>query len=220
MTSGTITALQAQAHDPQRVNVFVDGAFVLGISLTTVARAGLFVGKPLAPDEVAQLEQVEQADRAHQVALRYLEARPRSAAEIRERLRQKQFPPEVIDPAIARLAELGLADDAAFARFWVENRQTCRPRGLGALRQELRRKGLDRQTIDDVLREQVPHGDEADRAATLARGVLRRYTDAPDRATFMRRLGGYLQRRGFELEIIRPIVEQLWQEVQHPADAE
>src|SRR5439155_26343498 len=98
----------------------------------------------------ARIAGAEGADKALQAALRFIESRPRSAAEIRERLRRKAFEPNAIEAAIGRLSDLGLVDDAAFARFWIENRQTCRPRGASALREELRRKGVDRAVVDSV----------------------------------------------------------------------
>jgi regulatory protein len=212
MPAGVITALQAQALDPQRVNVFVDGEFMIGVSLNTIAKEKLYVGKVLSEDDHARLEQTENTDKAVHVAIRALEARPRSSAEIRERLRLKGFAPLVIDAALDRLLELGLVDDATFARFWVENRQACRPRGANALRDELRRKGIDRTVIDAVLDDTTLTGDEHEQAMTLGRAALRKYASAPDRASFTRRLGGYLQRRGFDVEIIWPIVDQLWDE--------
>src|SRR5215212_4451817 len=133
MPAGKITALRAQAKDSQRVNVFVDGEFAIGISLMTITKTGLHVGKQLSADEFAKLEQTESGDKAYLAALRFLEARPRSIAEVR-----------------ARLAELELLDDAAFARYWVENRQAYRPRGVGALRDELRRKGIDADVTAEV----------------------------------------------------------------------
>jgi regulatory protein len=213
MPAGTITALRAQAHDPQRVNVFIDGEFAIGVSLNTITRAGLYVGLALDEAGYARIEQAEGADKAFQTALRFLEARPRSIAEIRERLRRKEFAAEAIDGAVERLSALGLVDDASFARFWVENRQACRPRGVSALRDELRRKGIARDVVATVLSDDTLTGDEAERAMTLARAALRKYAGAPDQATFMRRLGGYLQRRGFGFEVARPILDQLWMEL-------
>ncbi|MFN8504097.1 regulatory protein RecX [Kouleothrix sp.] len=212
MPAGTITSLRAQLNDPERVNVFVNGEFALGVSLTTITRAGLHVGKVLGEAEYAQLEQIESGDKAFQAALRFLEARPRSVAEIRTRLGRKDFAPEAIDSALDRLAQLGLVDDAAFARFWVENRLACRPRGANALRDELRRKGIDSETAGAVLTDQALAGDEAERALVVARGALRKYADSADRQAFTRRMGGYLQRRGFTFDVIRPIIDQLWAE--------
>lgn len=214
MPAGTITALRAQAHDPQRVNMFIDGEFALGVSLNTITAAGLYVGKALSEAEYDRIAGAESADRALQAAMRYLEARPRSAAEIRARLQRKDFAPEAIDAALGRLGELGLIDDAAFARFWVENRQSCRPRGSGLLRDELRRKGIDRAVADMVLSDESMIGDEDKQIRVLARAALPKYAGSVDRTAFMRRMGGYLQRRGFSFEAIRPVVEQLWSEVQ------
>src|SRR5690242_4265652 len=106
MTAGVITALRAQANDPQRVNLFVDGEFTIGISLNTIAREKLYVGKILSEDDHARLEQTENIDKAVHVATRALESRPRSSAEIRERLRLKGFTPLVIDASLDRLRDL------------------------------------------------------------------------------------------------------------------
>src|SRR5579859_2490150 len=184
MPAGTVTALQAQSADPQRVNVLIDGEFALGISLATLAEARLYVGKVLSPADWLRLEQAEHADRALQAALRLLEQRPRSIVEMRERLQQKAFAPEQIEAALERLQHTGLLDDAAFARLWVENRLSFRPRGTGALRAELRRKGTDPALIAAAL-EDVQERDEYERALSLGRAALRSYAKVSDRTTFM-----------------------------------
>jgi regulatory protein len=217
MPTGKITAIAAQAHDSQRVNIFVDGDFALGISIATLAREGLFVGQQLDEEAWSRLEAASLAEKAMLAAARLLDARPRSTAEVRLRLRRKEFPPEVIEQAVERLVDLGLLDDAAFSRYWVDNRQSFRPRGRLALRDELRRKGVDRTTIEQAIAEADAEGEpdaEAARAEQVARNALRRYADSPDRATFQRRLGGLLQRRGFSLDVIRPILVILWGELQ------
>jgi regulatory protein len=219
MPAGKITALRAQAKDPQRVNVFIEGEFAIGVSLTTITKTGLHVGKQLSAEEFAKLEQTESGDKAYLAALRFLEARPRSIAEVRTRLARKDYASEAIDAAIARLAELELLDDAAFARYWVENRQSYRPRGAGALRDELRRKGIDAEVTAEVLNDDALKGDESASAWGLAREALPKYASSRDRNAFTRRMGSYLQRRGYTFDVIRPIVDQLWAEVsQHSKD--
>lgn len=213
MPTGKITAIAAQAHDTQRVNIFVDGEFAIGISLATLAAEQLFVGFQLDEAGWARLEAAAQAEKAMSAALRLLDVRPRAAAELRLRLRRKDYPPEVIDAAIARLVELGLVDDAAFSRYLIENRQTFRPRGRLAIRDELRRKGVEREVIDAAFDEQSEEPEvEQERALEVARKAVGRYAGAPDRITFQRRLGGYLQRRGFTFATIRPILDILWSE--------
>jgi regulatory protein len=76
-------------------------------------------------------------------AFRFLEARARSVAETRRRLSDAGYRPELIDAAIARLLAIGLLDDEAFARHWVESRDRARPRGEIALKRELLLRGVD-----------------------------------------------------------------------------
>jgi len=80
-------------------------------------------------------------------AARFLQARPRSTAEVRRRLGEAGYRTDLVEEAIARLATLGYLDDESFARAWVESRDRARPRGERALRAELRRKGV----ADDVV---------------------------------------------------------------------
>jgi regulatory protein len=86
-----------------------------------------------------------------EAAARFLEARSRSVAEVRRRLGRAGYRPELVDGAIERLTELGMLDDEAFGRAWVESRDRARPRGAIALRRELSLKGVDRMIVDGVL---------------------------------------------------------------------
>jgi SOS response regulatory protein OraA/RecX len=94
-------------------------------------------------------------------AARFLELRSRSVHEVRRHLADAAFPAELADGAIARLLELRMLDDRAFATAWVESRDRARPRGRSALRGELAQKGIDRETIAAVL-------SDRDRAAVEA----------------------------------------------------
>ena len=86
-----------------------------------------------------------------EAAARFLEARSRSVAEVRRRLTGAGYREDLVNGAIERMTELGMLDDDAFARAWVESRDRARPRGERAIREELRLKGVDRAVIDDVL---------------------------------------------------------------------
>jgi regulatory protein len=86
-------------------------------------------------------------------AARFLEARPRSIAEVRRRLTSMGYRPALVDDAVTRMTELGYLDDEAFARSWVASRDRARPRGTHALRRELQLKGVERELIEVVLEE-------------------------------------------------------------------
>ncbi len=84
-------------------------------------------------------------------AARFLEVRPRSVEEVRRRLREAGYRPDLVEGAVDRMTVLGYLDDAAFARSWVESRDRARPRGARALRDELRRKGVAAADIEAAL---------------------------------------------------------------------
>lgn len=86
-------------------------------------------------------------------AFRFLEARARSVTETRRRLSEAGYRTELIDSAIARLLAIGLLDDEAFARHWVESRDRARPRGEIALKRELRLRGVEPGVIAAALDE-------------------------------------------------------------------
>jgi SOS response regulatory protein OraA/RecX len=97
-------------------------------------------------------------------AARFLEVRPRSIDEVRRRLREAGYRAGLVDGAIERLADLGMLDDEAFARAWVESRDRARPRGERALRSELRRKGVAGAIVADVLGERQTASAESGQA--------------------------------------------------------
>jgi regulatory protein len=91
-------------------------------------------------------------------AARFLQARPRSTAEVRRRLGEAGYRTDLVEEAIVRLAALGYLDDEAFARAWVESRDRARPRGERALRAELRRKGVADDVVATIIEDRASPG--------------------------------------------------------------
>ncbi len=112
-----------------------------------------------------------------EAAARFLEARSRSVAEVRRRLTGAGYRPDLVDGAIARMVELGMLDDDAFAHAWVESRDRARPRGERAIRAELGLKGVDRTIVDAVLEARRNSGD----GSTTEDGALSVDRQAADR---------------------------------------
>jgi SOS response regulatory protein OraA/RecX len=131
--------------------------------------------KPSYAERRASRADVDDPHVVLEAAGRFLEARPRSVAEVRRRLISAGYRPELIDDAITKLLEFGVLDDDAFARSWVESRDRARPRGERAIRSELASKGIDRHTIDAVLadrRSGTPDDAWADEAEASNAGAV------------------------------------------------
>jgi len=207
MSEGVVTALEIQKRNKERVNVFVDGAYAFSLSL--MEAASLRKGQTLTEADIARLRGEDAIIKAVDSAAHFLGYRPRSTAEVRRNLAEKDVPPEVIDAAVERMTALGYLDDEAFARYWVQNRGEFKPLSQRALRQELRQKGVDHPVIEVVL-EDVGEADLAYKAAQTQLRRLRRATHKD----FHTKLANFLQRRGFSYSIARDVIQRLVDELE------
>lgn len=119
----------------------------------------------------------------------------RTRHELAETLRKKGIPGDAAERVLDRMVDVGLVDDEALAASWVESRQQRRHLSRRALRQELSRKGVDRDVVDEAL-STVDHEDERSAARSLAEKKLRSMTGLNAQVQ-RRRLAGALARRGF-----------------------
>jgi regulatory protein len=206
-----ITTLEPQANSPERINLYVDGRFLLSVNAAIVLQMGLQLGQELLPDQLELLQREEAEQRAVDRALNYLSFRPRSREEVRRYLRRKETPPEIIDAALARLDRLDFVNDHSFAEFWIGTREQFSPRGARALKNELRMKGVDREVVNELVDDEQD-GERALRAGRKKAMLLVNVPDM-DYATFRNRLGSFLQRRGFAYEVTTRTVRALWKEL-------
>jgi regulatory protein len=160
-----------------------------------------------------------------EAAARFLEARSRSVHEVRRRLVGAGYRADLVEGAVTRMVELGILDDEAFARAWVESRDRARPRGERAIREELRLKGVDRASVDLVLEERREaaaasqteasddpgRGSSADR--TAAERLLARHARAlqgvADPRVRRQRAYALLARNGFDPETCREVAARV-----------
>lgn len=202
-----VTALKAQKKNPNRINLYLDGKYAFSIS--RIVGAWLQVGEILSEEKIANLRRQENQEAALQKAMLLLSYRPRSEAEIRQKLQVGGFDPETIELVIERLRSNGLAEDENFARNWIENRNSFRPRSRKMLAYELRRKGITAENINAAMEEAGNDSDLAYRAAyRYARKLV-----GTDWESFKRRLLGFLSRRGFTYEDSNLAIQQVWQEL-------
>jgi regulatory protein len=201
--AGRITALRYQKRIGDRVSVYLDGRFAFGIP--AIVAASLKVGQNLSDAEIEALKGEGSLESAYGRALNYLSYRPRSRAEMVAYLEKRGQPKDQVEAIILRLERAGLLDDKEFARYWVENRERFRPRGMHALRYELRSKGIDDETIEGAL-ESIDVSASAYRAARRKAQQLGHL----DRQEFGRKLVEYLGRRGFNYDVAREVAERHW----------
>jgi regulatory protein len=201
-----VTAIRSGQRG-QRVNIFLDEKFAFSLEAEVAIKEGLRTDQSLSEGEIEALKKADLFQRCLNAAFHLLSFRPRSQAELRERLHRRGFDGQNVAAVLTKLKEQGLVDDLAFAQFWKDNRESFRPRSQWLTRLELRQKGVAEEIINQVAA-QVDDEASAYRAAVAK---ARRLSTA-DYNGFRRRLGQYLKRRGFGYGLIKPTVERVWQE--------
>jgi regulatory protein len=201
-----ITGIESSGKNPNRVVVRLSSGRPL--ALWSQVAAGLGIGQDLSAADMDRLCRAEATEEAYQRALRFLSFRTRSETEIRQYLQKRGTEVETVELVMGRLRRGHLADDSQFARIWVENRATFRPRSRRALAWELRHKGISADEIEAALE------DVDDVSLALQAGVQYarqlRGNAWPD---FRRKLYAYLARRGFSSAAIGMAIPRAWRAI-------
>jgi regulatory protein len=162
---------------------------------------------PPPPDDTEGLgPEADHEAVARKILLDQLTGQARSRSELATKLARKRVPPEVAERLLDRFEEVGLVDDTAFAREWVQSRQAGRGLARRALAVELRRKGVDQAVISAAV-DEVDPGDEAEAARELVRRKLRSL-ERFDEVTKVRRLTGMLARKGYPQGVAARVVRE------------
>lgn len=133
-------------------------------------------------------------------AFRLLAAKARSVADLRTRLLEKAES-EIVEQVLARLVELGYLNDAEFARGFANSRLSYKPLGRTRLRQDLQRKQLSKQVVEQALETAyTEHSEEALIDRALEKRL--RLKGTPNSREEAKKLFDYLLRRGFSYDLV------------------
>ena len=172
-----------------------------------MARSRQASGSPTETDESAGTQAGDPEARARQICLRLLTTGPRTRAQLATALRRRKIPDEAAETVLSRFADVGLIDDAAFARAWVESRHYSRGLSRRSLSAELRRQGIDSEEI----REAVDTLDPDQEVATARRLVEQKMAGTrgqPPEAR-VRRVAGALARKGYPAGLVFRLIKEV-----------
>ena len=165
------------------------------------------------PPEISRAEQLEFARR---IALRLLDARSRSEAELRSRLASRGVPEDVSEELMERFREVGLLDDAAFADALTQTRVQVDRHGVTRIRAELRRRGVDEDVAAEALA-RVGQEEQLEAARAFAQRRALNMAGLDSRVA-RRRLAGALGRRGFGGAVVSSVVDEVLGEMDPDTD--
>ncbi len=148
-------------------------------------------------------------------AFRFVSYRPRSEKEIRDFLQKKlktwkTYAPTMVDNVIARMAEYGHVDDKKFAQWWMEQRNSFRPKGARLIALELRQKGVAREVIEAVLTARNGDLESYNELGSAKKAAARKLALWSRLAPLERakKLTDFLGRRGFSSPVIRRVIDE------------
>ena len=176
-----------------------------------MARGKQASGSPSAASETNAGDPEAQA---RQICLRLLETAPRTRAQLATALRRRSVPHEAAEAVLARFTDVGLIDDAAFARAWVESRHYSRGLSRRSLSAELRHQGIETDEIDAAVGTLDPEQEVATARRLVEQKMAATRGQSPEARA--RRAAGTLARKGYPPRLVfRLIKEVLEQEGSH-----
>jgi regulatory protein len=200
----TITKIEAQKRNPRRRSIYINGKFAFGVDEEVISRLGLAKGEEIGETDIKEVLKQKGESEAKEAALRFLSFRRRTEKEVRDKLKSKGFDNKTIRSTIEKLKDYDLINDAEFATAWVKERLAHKPRGKKLLKQELWKKGIRKEIIDQVTAELCQDEDKA--ASELLEKIKRRYRNL-EPPVARRRMYGVLMRRGFSYDNAKHAME-------------
>ena len=193
-----ITSLKQTS--PEHVTVCLEDGGEIRTTLGVVTELRLFNGRDLDHDALNRLQSQSGRALAREKALQLISQRQMSRRELGKKLKEKGFDPETADYCVDWVTERGLLNEESYAAAIVRH-YAAKGYGESRVRQELQRRGLERELWEDALAA-MPED-----TAKIDRFIAQRLTDPDDRDA-VRKLTAALFRRGFGMEEIRRALER------------
>ncbi len=202
-----ITRISERNRSPRRRNIYVDGKFAFACNVAVAARFGLREGLEIAAEQVERIRGDEVRQECFDAAIHILERRLHSQAELRQKLISKEYGESLIDTVLDELIRLDYINDDRFARARALSDAEHKQHGRRRAMLQLRRSGVGSETAARAVNDVYQDHNSTAVARTLAMKQAPRLRRL-DPVVARRRLVGMLQRRGFDYDAIRPIIDE------------
>jgi regulatory protein len=191
-----ITSIKQQVKNPERVSIFVEGKYEFSLSLDELVKYKLKNNQELDKADVKKFKKISADGKLRMRSLEWLINRPHSEREFRDYLYKKKVEPEQIESLVSEMTDKGYLDNAKFAA-WFTELQSRRGKSDRAIRAELFKKGIGRETAEEVLESEA--GDESARLKEMInkKRRLSRYKNDPEK------LMRYLVGQGFSWQSVK-----------------
>ncbi len=204
----TITKIEIQKKNKNRASIYLDDEFAFGVHVNVVYDLGLKSGMEIDEEMRDDIIRAEERKSAHLYACRLIGYRSRCEAEVRRKMDEKGYSPEIIDDTIEYLKANGFLNDEEFVRLYIESKLDIKKYGLNRIEYNLKGMGISRDVISKCISEYAADVDEYAMALPLAKKKLASI-EKDDREAKYRKLSGFLGRKGYSFDVINRIMKEL-----------
>jgi regulatory protein len=202
-----VTDIQPQKKRQGFFNIFIDGKYSFAISAELLLKHKLKSGLDIGQEKIDKIIKEAEYGKWFDATLNFLSYRPHSQSEVRDYLKRKQVGETVEQAIIEKLIRLKFLDDREFAKWFIEQRQTFRPKGKHLLKLELLNKGISREIIEEAL-SSTESRTEFEVAKELAQKKLSFLHNYPIQKQ-REKIVSFLGRRGYSWDVISKVLSNI-----------
>lgn len=200
-----ITKIGRQKKNNERYNLYLDEKYAFSVDEAVLIKYQLTKGKVIEAFTLDEIVFDDEVRKAYNKAINFLSYRMRSEHEIKQKLLQSEFGEAVILEAVRKLYEHGFLNDASFTKALVETQKNGSKKGPAAIRQELKKKGIEKELQEEVLAT-YSEEEQVSIAKTLTEKIINQNQNKTPRQ-IKQKVQENLQRKGYNFSIISQAIE-------------
>lgn len=204
-----ITKIERQKKNIRRYSIYLDQEYSFSVSEDTLIKLGLKKDMIVDRNQIDNILKQEDNNACKSYGLKLLGHRARSEREIRDKMFSKGYCQEHIEDAIKYLKEFKYIDDEEYAKIYIKDRMNSKKLGHKRIKYELHQKGIDKTLIQDKINKLVNDDEEYERALETAQRKMNTSYKNDDNQSAYRKLGGFLQRKGFSMDTIIKVLNKV-----------
>lgn len=203
----TITKITRQKNNQERYNIYLNDEYAFAVDEGILIKFGLMKGKTLEQFDIDEINYEDEIAKAFSKALHFLSFQMRSEYEVKKKLLDAGHGEAVVQEAVRKLESLGFLNDQTYSKALMETKKRTLKKGPRAIRQDLKKKGIDKSLQDEVL-ETFTHEEQLEIALQLAEKEVR----AGSRKTptqLKQKIQDVLMRKGYSFSIVSEVLERI-----------
>lgn len=194
----------------ERENIYIDNNFAFGLSSELRYKYDLYIGKEITDEFINDVLKAEEQNKVLNHAFNILSYGQKSKKDLYTKLIRKGYEEEFVLKAIDYCEERDYINDKLYAESFFRDKTNLNKYGVNKIRYDLIAKGVSKDIVNEVL--DVDPDDEFERALELANKKIKSYKNDEKNAVY-RKLGGFLQRRGYTYDVVSKVLRQVLNEL-------